>query len=279
MKKLIILLLCIYPQLGNAQYFPVTVAEGSNFQSTSTYNDVMNFITMLQKASKYIRVETIATSNDGRDIPLLVVANPMPKTPHDIGNRVVVYIQANIHAGEVEGKEASLMFVRDLLKNPNNPLFKSIVLLVCPILNADGNEYISTGNRPWQNGPLNGVGIRQNAQMLDLNRDAMKLETPEMLGVVTNVLNRWDPAIVMDCHTTNGSYHQEPVTFTWMMNPNGSRELINYMRDMMMRYPLSYRLSIKHLTAITASSSISAITKKDGYRTPRNPDISPITWE
>ncbi|HRR12185.1 MAG TPA: M14 family metallopeptidase [Tenuifilum sp.] len=247
MKKLFILLLCIYPLLGNAQYFPVTVAEGSNFQSTSTYADVMNYIKMLEKASKHIKTETIATSIEGRDIPLMVVANPMPKTPRDIGNRIVIYIQANIHAGEVEGKEASLMFVRDLLKNPNNPLFKNIVLLVCPILNADGNESISPKNRPWQNGPVNGVGVRHNGQMLDLNRDAMKLETPEMVGVVTNVLNRWDPSIVMDCHTTNGSYHQEPVTFTWMMNPNGNRELINYMRDRMMPW-VSTQLSVKYKT-------------------------------
>ncbi|HDP74326.1 MAG TPA: hypothetical protein ENN49_00325 [Bacteroidales bacterium] len=247
MKRIVVFLLAIYPSIGFAQYFPVTVAEGSNFQSTSTYNDVMNFLKMLEKASRHIRVETIATSTEGRDIPLLIVANPLPKSPREVGNRIVVYIQANIHAGEVEGKEASLMFVRDLLKNSNNPLFKKIVLLVCPILNVDGNERISTKNRPQQNGPVNGVGVRHNGQMLDLNRDAMKLESPEMLGVVTNVLNRWDPAIVMDCHTTNGSYHQEPVTFTWMMNPNGNSELINYMRDKMMPW-VSSQLSVKYKT-------------------------------
>lgn len=247
MKRIITFLLTVCPVFSYSQYYPVTIAEASNYQSTSTYNDVMAFIKMLEKASKLVKVETIATSVEGRDIPLVVVANPMPKSPRDIGNRVVVYIQANIHAGEVEGKEASLMFARDLIKNPNNPMLKSIVLLVCPILNPDGNEKISPGNRTWQNGPVNGVGVRYNGQMLDLNRDAMKLESPEMLGVVANVLNRWDPAIVMDCHTTNGSYHQEPVTFTWMMNPNGSRELIDYMRDKMMPW-VSNQLSVKYKT-------------------------------
>lgn len=248
MKHFIFLFLAaIYSTFGFSQYFPVTIAEASSYQSTSTYNDVIGFIRMLEKASRLIRVETIATSVEGRSIPLLVVANPLPKSPREVGNRVVVYIQANIHAGEVEGKEASLMFVRDLLKTPNHPLLKNIVLLVCPILNADGNELISTKNRTNQNGPVNGVGVRHNAQMLDLNRDAMKLESPEMAGVVANVLNRWDPAIVMDCHTTNGSYHQEPVTFTWMMNPNGSRELINYMRDRMMPW-VSNQLSVKYKT-------------------------------
>ncbi|QKG79797.1 M14 family metallopeptidase [Tenuifilum thalassicum] len=248
MKKFIIISIFAAMQHSSfGQYFPVTIAEASNYQSTSTYKDVMQYIDMLQKASKLVRVETIATSTEGREIPLLIVANPLPKKPSDVGNRIVVYIQANIHAGEVEGKEASLMFVRDLLKNPKNPLLKDIVLLVCPILNPDGNERISPENRPWQNGPINGVGVRHNGQMLDLNRDAMKLESPEMIGVVKNVLNRWDPAIVMDCHTTNGSYHQEPVTFTWMMNPNGSRKLINYMRDKMMPW-VSNQLSAKYKT-------------------------------
>ncbi len=237
----------IYSIFAYSQYYPVTIAEASGYQSTSTYDDVMGFIRMLERASKNIRVEYIATSVEGRAIPLLVVANPMPKTPREIGDRVVVYIQANIHAGEVEGKEASLMFVRDILKAPGSPLLNDVVLLVCPILNADGNEQISKQNRPNQNGPVNGVGVRYNAQMLDLNRDAMKLESPEMQGVVQNVLNRWDPAIVMDCHTTNGSYHQEPVTFTWMMNPNGSRDLINYMRDKMMPW-VSNQLSVKYKT-------------------------------
>jgi len=81
MKRIVAFLIAIYPLIGFSQYFPVTVAEGSNFQSTSTYNDVMNFIKMLEKASKFVRVETIATSTEGREIPLLIVANPMPKAP------------------------------------------------------------------------------------------------------------------------------------------------------------------------------------------------------
>jgi hypothetical protein len=146
----------------------------------------------------------------------------------------VVYIQANIHSGEVEGKEATQMLMRDLLNDKKKDLFNEVVLLVCPIFNADGNDKISKENRTNQVGPANGVGVRHNGQFLDLNRDAMKLETPEVRGVVQQVFNRWDPAITVDCHTTNGSYHEEPVTFTWMMNPNGDRNLINFMRDEMM---------------------------------------------
>ena len=146
---------------------------------------------------------------------------------------IVVYIQANIHAGEVEGKEATLMFARDLLKDKNPAVLKNIVFLICPIFNADGNEKIDPQNRPYQNGPRNGVGVRYNGQFLDLNRDAMKAESPEIRGVITNVLNKWDPSVMMDLHTTDGSYHVEPTTFTWMVNVNGNSSLIAYLRDKM----------------------------------------------
>lgn len=213
----------------------LTTAERSNYDSTSTYEDVMTFVGELQKHSKYIRSETIATSIEGRKIPLMIIGNPLPTSANDLNDdeRIVVYIQGNIHAGEVEGKEATQMLARDLLKNPNSDILKNVIVLINPILNPDGNEKFDSTNRTRQNGPEI-VGVRHNGQMLDLNRDAMKLETPEISGLVTNVLNKWDPAILVDCHTTNGSYHEEPVTFVWQMNPNGDRSLINYMRDEMM---------------------------------------------
>lgn len=214
----------------------LTTAEKSNYESTSTHQDVMDFVTQLTKTSNLIRMETLATSIEGHEIPLVILADPMPISPKDLqgDDRIVVYIQANIHAGEVEGKEATQMLLRDLLKEHPKEIFDNVVLLVCPIFNTDGNEKFSTKNRTNQVGPVNGVGVRHNGQYLDLNRDAMKLETPELQGLVGKVFNQWDPAITVDCHTTNGSYHEEPVTFTWMMNPNGDRNLINYMRDEMM---------------------------------------------
>jgi hypothetical protein len=146
----------------------------------------------------------------------------------------VLYIQANIHAGEVEGKEASLMFARDLISGMKKDVLKNVIILICPNFNPDGNEAISTNNRTHQNGPKNGVGLRSNGQMLDINRDGIKLETPEMNGLVKNVFLKWDPQVTIDCHTTNGSYHEEPVTFSWMMNPAGDRSLTKYMEKQMM---------------------------------------------
>jgi hypothetical protein len=237
MKNLIILCLTLILTYDiSAQTGFLTVAEKSDFKSTSNYKDVNDFIDKLLKSSPYIRRESMATSIEGRNVPLLIIGNPLPKSPADIVNdkRIVVYIQANIHAGEVEGKEATQMFLRDLFKEKNPEILKNVVLLVCPLFNPDGNEKISPLNRTYQNGPENGVGVRFNGQFLDLNRDAMKAESPEVRGVITNVFNKWDPAIFMDCHTTDGSYHVEPTTFCWMVNPDGDNSLISYMRDKMM---------------------------------------------
>jgi len=224
-----------------------TRAEESNYTSTSTFEDVISFIGNLEKSSPYIRVENLATSTEGMEIPLLVIGNPVPRSPEDLVNdkRIVIYIQANIHAGEVEGKEATLMYARDLLNVTDHGFLSNVVLLICPILNSDGNEKINTLNRTNQNGPVNGVGVRYNGQFLDLNRDAMKAESPEVKGVLTNVFNRWDPSVFMDCHTSNGSFHVEPVTFTWMVNPNGDNSLISYMRDKMMP-EISEKLAVKY---------------------------------
>lgn len=236
MRRIIILTLNLLIVLNlSSQSGLLTTAEKSNFKSTSTYEEVITFISNLDRTSDILRIEWIAKTTEGRNIPLLVVANPMIENWQEAKDdeRVIVYIQANIHAGEIEGKEATQMLARKLISNPDSEILKNCIVLINPILNADGNEKFSIKNRTNQNGPKS-VGIRYNGQQLDLNRDAMKLESPEIKGLVCNVLNKWDPAILVDCHTTNGSYHEEPITFTWMMNPNCDRRLINFMRDDMM---------------------------------------------
>ncbi len=215
---------------------PLTQAEASQFKATSTYEDVLRFIKDLQKKSPLIRVETLCMSTEGRSVPLLIIGSPVPSSPLDLRpeKRAVVYIQANIHAGEIEGKEASLMLARDIVLADTPPYLDKLVLLVAPIFNADGNDKIRPENRTNQNGPEKGVGLRYNGQNLDLNRDSMKLESPELKGMVQNVLNRWDPLLLVDCHTTNGSYHEEPVTYSWPLNPNGDPSIIEYMRGKML---------------------------------------------
>lgn len=215
---------------------PLTVAEASEFTATSRYADVMEFITHLQRQSSMIRLETLCRSPKGRAVPLLVIGNPAPASPLDLyrSGKTAVYIQANIHAGEVEGKEASLMLARDILLSKTPPYLDKLVILIAPIFNTDGNEKISPENRRNQVGPEKGVGVRYNGQNLDLNRDGIKLESPELRGLVQNLLLRWDPVLLVDCHTTNGSYHEEPVTYSWPLNPNSDPSIIQYMRDKML---------------------------------------------
>ncbi len=235
-KTTLILSICACPFFAQDAKEPQTIAEASGFSATSRYADVMSYIRTLQAESAYIRVETMGKSPEGRDIPLVILGNPVPSSPLDLkaDGRAVVYIQGNIHAGEVEGKEASLMLIRDILKQENPPYLDKLVILFSPIFNADGNEKISPDNRSNQTGPEQGVGVRYNGQNLDLNRDGMKLESPELQGLLQNVLLRWDPVLLVDCHTTNGSYHEEPVTYSWPLSPNGSMEILTYMRDTMM---------------------------------------------
>lgn len=237
-SKLLLILIIFISSIVSAQSKQkiLTTAEKTNFESTSRYADVINFFKQLKKiAPNYIRIETLAKTIEGRDVPLVFIGKPLPKSPKDLkkDKRIVFYVQANIHAGEVEGKEAIQMFARDMLLKETPDYLKNVVYIICPIFNSDGNEQISKDNRRNQNGPVNGVGVRHDGLMLDLNRDAMKLETPEDNGLV-KAFNKWNPDIFIDLHTTNGSYHQEPLTYTWMVNPNGDRGLINYMRDEMM---------------------------------------------
>ncbi len=218
---------------SSQQEKPLTKAEASGYTATSKYADVVDFIQKLQKQSLRLRMETMGVSAEGRKIPLLVIGNPVPFTPQDLAydDRIIVYIQANIHAGEVEGKEAALMLARDLALSDNAPYLDEVIVLIAPIFNPDGNEKISPNNRQNQVGPEQGVGVRYNGLNLDLNRDGMKLESPEVSGLVKNVMLRWDPAVLLDSHTHNGSYHEEVVTWVWALNPNGDTSLIRYMSD------------------------------------------------
>ena len=219
-----------------AQQGPQTIAEATGYKATSRHADVMAFIREIQRTSPLVRVEILCTSPEGREVPLLVVGKPAPLSPFGLkaDKRMAVYIQANIHAGEVEGKEASLMLLRDIVLDPKTPYLENLILLIAPIFNADGNERISPENRSYQPGPEQGVGVRPNGQNLDLNRDSIKLESPELRGLVRNVLTRWDPALVVDCHTTDGAFHEETVTWSWPMNPNGDLPLIEFQRRKML---------------------------------------------
>lgn len=211
----------------------LTRAEKSNFTETSLHEEVVEFLDQLQHLSPNIKITSIGKSTEGRDILLAVLGNPVPSSPAQLRvmNKPAIYVQANIHAGEVEGKEAMLMLMRDILTGDLGYLLENQVLLIIPNFNPDGNDKIDKNNRRNQLGPEGGVGVRHNGQNLDLNRDFIKVESLENAAVLEHILNRWDPMLLMDLHTTNGSYHQEPLTFATAHNPNGNEALPEYVRE------------------------------------------------
>lgn len=205
----------------------VTVAEQSDYKQTSAYKDVMEFLFAAQTRSDKIEILRLTTSSEGRMVPLVVISNEGIKSPKELilSGKPAVLIMANIHGGEIEGKEATLMLIRDFVNNKDIQYLENQVVLVIPIFNADGNDKFGKNRR--DNGPEL-AGTRYNGQYLDLNRDYLKLESPEVRGLV-KLFNQWDPVLVVDLHTTDGSYHREPVTYSTNVNPNGDMSLVDYM--------------------------------------------------
>ncbi len=214
---------------------PKSKAELTNYEETSRYEDVMKFIAELQKVSDLMRIETFGKTEEGRELPLMIFSNPPISQPREAraSGKPVIFIQANIHAGEVEGKEAMLHLSRRIIAGDLKTLLDKLVIIVAPIYNADGNEKIDTKNRTAQNGPTSGVGTRENAKGMDLNRDYMKLESPEANALV-GLMNRWDPHLTVDLHTTNGSYHGYHLTYSPTLNPNADARLIAFSRNKML---------------------------------------------
>ena len=182
MRPHIAALLLAAPALAAPAAAQTTRPERTAFAETSTHADVLEFLDSLQARGAGLRIWTLTRSPGGLEVPVVLAARPMVSgadAAHHSG-KPIVYIQANIHAGEVEGKEAAQMLLRDLTLGSLRPLLDSVILLVVPLYNADGNEQFAPQevNRPEQNGPPR-VGRRANGQGLDLNRDYVKLEAPE----------------------------------------------------------------------------------------------------
>jgi hypothetical protein len=208
-----------------------TRAEKSGYRETSRYQDVVEFMEAVgQAAPKLVHLTTFGYTNEGRALPLAVVGAPdaSPDAVRKTG-KLRVYIQGNIHGGEVEGKESAQMLLRDLAQGKHAEWLQSMVLLIGPIFNADGNERIALTNRGRQHGPVGGMGQRPNAQDLDLNRDHMKLDSPEGRSVA-KLMNDYDPHVSMDLHTTNGSYHAYHLTYAPPLNPSTDPAIIDMLR-------------------------------------------------
>ena len=218
---------------GVAAGLPLTRAERTGYAETSHYEDVVGFLDSLARLGGPLSFGTIGKTTEGRAIPYVIAARPRvaDAAAAQATGKPIVYVQANIHAGEVEGKEALLALVRDLAfaRGPN--VLDSIVLVAVPDYNADGNEKWGPQERQRteQNGPAL-VGQRPNAQGLDLNRDYVKAEAPETRASLA-MFNLWDPDVFVDLHTTDGSFHGYALTYSPSLTP--AAPLGEYTRDLL----------------------------------------------
>lgn len=231
-----LLLPLVAAQLAAAQALPRTTAERTNYQATSTDAGVAAFLDSLALAGAPIAISEMETSTLGHPIYLVIASDPAITTPAEAAaaGKLVVYIQANIHAGEVEGKEAVLALLREIA-GPRRALLQRLVVLVAPDYNPDGNDAFGPQavNRSEQNGPEQ-VGQRADGMNLDLNRDYFKAEAPETRGALARVITAWDPALMMDLHTTDGTRHGYLLTYAPPLDPIGPVGPTAYVRDQML---------------------------------------------
>jgi len=214
--------------LGAAEA-PLTAPERSSYQRTSTTADVRSFMTELARrhpALKSYRPKGAPAQAEG-GAPLL--AWRLPATTKDA---IRVYLNGNIHAGEVEGKEAIQILVRELLEGKHPELRRHLDFVVMPAYNADATDALDPTTRKWQPNPASGVGRRENARGLDLNRDLMKAEAASTHFFLA-MERDFDPLVVMDLHTTNGSYHGFHLTYSPAVSIGNDPELQGFNRRLL----------------------------------------------
>lgn len=191
-----------------------TFYEKSDFKKTPSYAETLDYCKLLASTSSKIHLTSLGSSPQGRDINMLIVDRDGLKTPEAIrsAGRVITLIQACIHPGESEGKDATLMLLRDMVtRNMHKDLLEKSSIIFIPIFNVDGHERSGPYNRINQNGPEE-MGWRTNAQNLNLNRDFMKADTPELQHWLS-MFNTWLPDFFMDIHTTDGADYQYALTY------------------------------------------------------------------
>lgn len=182
----------------------LTVPEKTNFARTASSTDVLEFIDALRWSSDKMTVINMFTTTLRRTCPAVVLANPRVTTPAEAvkSGKTVVYLQGNIHAYEPEAKEALMMLMRDILFGKRKSLLDNLIIIVCPNFNVDGTDTLSLSE-----GTPHILGSATNAQNINLNRDAIRVETAEIAGLYRTIFNRWDPTLIYDGHLMGRVQH------------------------------------------------------------------------
>ncbi len=191
-----------------------TPAEKTDYKETPTYDDTIAYSKHLAASSSSIEFRSFGVSGQGRELPLLIASETNVFSPGDAKEKgkAVVLIQACIHAGEPDGKDAGFALLRDIaITKTASGLLENVVLLFIPIYNTDGHERSSPYNRINQNGPAT-MGWRTTATYQNLNRDYMKADTPETRAWL-KLWNEWQPDLFIDCHVTDGADYRCNITY------------------------------------------------------------------
>lgn len=194
----------------------ITPAEQSGLTASPDYAQTVAWLQRLVAAAPELAMVSLGKSVEGRDIWLVIASREGAETPAELAKngKPTLLVQAGIHAGEIDGKDAGFMLLRDMtVSGTKTALLDHANLLFIPILNVDGHERRSPYGRINQRGPAD-MGWRANARNLNLNRDYTKLETTEIRAVVA-AINTWQPDLYFDIHVTDGVDYQYDVTYGW----------------------------------------------------------------
>jgi hypothetical protein len=209
-----------------------TFYEQSGERRTPSYAQTIAYCQRLAESSNRIHFTPFGSSGEGRDLPLVIVDRDGHTTPERArrAGRAIVLVQAGIHAGEIDGKDAGLMLARDLVHDASlSPILDRVTLVFIPILNVDGHERVSPYHRANQNGPEE-MGFRGNASNLNLNRDYVKADAPEIRSWL-RLFNAWMPDLFVDCHVTDGADYQYVVTYVAESSVAGDPQVAQWSRE------------------------------------------------
>ncbi|WP_454260435.1 M14 family metallopeptidase [Pseudoxanthomonas mexicana] len=199
---------------ANAQSALTTVAERSGFTETGRYEEVTALCdAFARQYPKAVRCTTFGTTPEGRPMKAIVASTSGALTSEQAQRRglPVVLIQGGIHAGEIDGKDAGFLALREVLEGrAANGALDKLVWVFVPVFNVDGHERFGAWNRPNQRGPKE-MGWRTTAQNYNLNRDYLKADTPEMQAML-QLVQRWDPLVTVDLHATNGAQFEHDIS-------------------------------------------------------------------
>lgn len=210
----------------------LTWFEKTNGLESPNYDSTVSFCKELEKASRMVKLAFIGKTVQGRDIPFLIVNKDEKFDIQSIKNsaKTTLLIQACIHPGEPDGKDAGLLLIRDIITNPGLLfLLDNVTILFLPMMNPDGHENSSIYNRVFQNGPRE-KGSRTSAQDLNLNRDFSKADSPEIKSWL-KMYHQWNPDFFIDCHVTDGADYQYIITYNFGIFGNMTPVVTRWAKD------------------------------------------------